>query len=304
MNAEERHAQDQVGTGQGLGGNGPASSPPGESGAPAEQRHGTRVPMHKPFTMVPLLPDGSPDWEQRAPATSRDLSASGIGLEFETPMELSSSSVVLLSQDAPGLPGAAGVEVCYQRHGVPDHLLLGGRFGGIGQDILEPANLTPVFRQESMEFALNLPEPVLRRWEEVGVLERRVVDRVLLCPRCQGLPTFRRGCRHCGSAFVTNDRLIHHFACAHVGFVGDFEVDGALVCPKCRTRQLVVGADFEHLTGPHRCLECQWSDTELEAVAQCLRCNLRFPGYQAHEQELRGYHVHRLDPLALLAAPQ
>ena len=98
-------------------------------------------------------------------------------------------------------------------------------------------------------------------------------------------------------------RLIHHFACAHVGPICDFETSEGLVCPKCRRRRLVVGSDFEYQAGASRCLDCHWSGSELEQVGQCLRCAFRFAGRQAQSLEMIGYHVHRLDPLAFIAAP-
>ena len=83
--------------------------------------------------------------------------------------------------------------------------------------------------------------------------------------------------------------------------VKEFDQGDELVCPKCRQRKLVIGADFEYLSGPYQCLDCNWSDTQLELVGQCQACELRFPIQQAVEEELIGYHVHRLDPLALVS---
>jgi hypothetical protein len=97
--------------------------------------------------------------------------------------------------------------------------------------------------------------------------------------------------------------MIHHFACAHVGPVADFETPQGLVCPKCRTRHIIVGADFEYLTGQYRCLDCGTSDTELEAIGHCLRCGLRFPGYQSAIHEIKAFHARRLDPLDLVSPP-
>ena len=62
-----------------------------------------------------------------------------------------------------------------------------------------------------------------------------------------------------GSVKVTNERLIHHFACAHVAPVSDFEKGGELVCPKCRMRRMIVASDFEYANGPYRCADCHRS---------------------------------------------
>ena len=42
-------------------------------------------------------------------------------------------------------------------------------------------------------------------------------------------------------------KLIHHFRCAHVGYADEFLEGEEIVCPKCRARGLIVGADFENL---------------------------------------------------------
>src|SRR5262249_16892230 len=89
-----------------------------------------------------------------------------------------------------------------------------------------------------------------------------------------------------------------------VGLAADFETHPELRCPKCRARRLVVGADFEYLVGPYRCLQCPWNGTELEQVGHCLRCGCRFPGRHGTVLELRGFHANRLDLLALLPAPR
>lgn len=254
-------------------------------------------------TAIPVLPDGFPDWERRASGAARDLSPGGIGLELDSPADMPAGSPVLLVlQDSPpGGPLCAGVEVRHTRRLGPGRLRVGSSFGGLAGEVVRPENLVPRFRPESMALVPGWPEPVLRKWADLGVLRADVVDRIQLCPACHGLPTFRRGCSGCGSARVTADRFIHHFTCAHVGPVGDFEAGEELVCPKCRTRRLVVGADYEYLTGVHHCADCHWGDAQLGPVAQCLRCGLRFPGDQAVEWELTGYHAHHLDPLALLA---
>jgi CheY-like chemotaxis protein len=155
--------------------------------------------------------------------------------------------------------------------------------------------ITPIFDPHELKFKCRLPAPLLRAWESNGRLQKVLLDRLQVCPQCRSLPTFRFGCSTCGSGCVTNDRMIHHFACAHVGEARDFDEDGELVCPKCRVRQLVVGADFEHLTGPYRCLECDWTAAELEHVAHCLGCGFRFPANQAVIEDLMGFQYQGVD---------
>ena len=160
--------------------------------------------------------------------------------------------------------------------------------------------IMPVFDPQTLKFGSGLPATVLRAWESDGSLRQVLLDRIQVCPQCRSLPTFRFGCSVCGSGCVTNDRMIHHFACAHVGPAADFDEDGELVCPKCRVRRLVVGADFEHLMGPYRCLDCDWSAAELEHVAHCLGCGYRFPANEAVIEDLVGFHAQPLGSLDVI----
>jgi len=153
--------------------------------------------------------------------------------------------------------------------------------------------LTPVFDPMTLKYHYGLPSSMLRAWQDDGTLNKVLIDRVQVCPKCGALPSFRFGCAACGSGCVTNDRLIHHYACAHVAPIDDFEQNDRLVCPKCRVKDLIVGADFEYLTGPYRCLDCNWSAAELEHVAHCLACQYRYPASESVIEDLVAYHSRR-----------
>lgn len=266
----------------------------------AERRQSPRFVLERPVIGMAVSPDGRPDQAGFMTGNTVDLSRGGVGVEFDNLERQSTRELLVGVKDADGQFQFAGVIVCNKGKLSRDRVRVGCQFGGKGQELLKADLLAPTFVPASMSFASHFPEDILKAWSEVGILKPALVDRVQMCPKCHGLPTFRPGCRQCGSADVGNDQLMHHFACAHVGLVGDFEMPAGLLCPKCRTNHLIVGSDFEYVTGPYRCRQCQWSDTELEQVAQCLRCGFRFPGHQAHLHDFRGYRANRLEPLALL----
>jgi hypothetical protein len=272
----------------------------GPTNSASDLRRFPRHILHQPLVGIPILPDGSPDWEHRRSGRSVNLSLGGMGVEFDCADGWNAGEMVVVIQGPASPLGCAGLEIRHTRRIASGGLEIGGQFGGLAQEILRSENLIPTFHAPSLQFSPGLPADMLERWEQIGVLSSYVYDRVQLCPECRGLPTFRQGCPRCGAARLTNERLIHHFACAHVGAMADFEADDELVCPKCRTRRLVVGADYEYMKGPYHCLECHWSDMELEPVGQCIRCGFRFPGYQAHVEELRAYRANQLDILAIL----
>jgi hypothetical protein len=249
------------------------------------------------------LTDGSPDWSHRAVGIPLYFTADGeLELHWENAPDLPTTALIAFLQQANGTRLVTGMEIGSIEDSKEARLRITGRIGGFANELFSPEKLTPTLDKETLTFELGFPEAMLDQWAAIGALEPVFVDKVHVCPKCKSLPTFRRGCPNCGAANLENDRLIHHFACAHVGLVSDFETNGTLVCPKCRVRHMVVAADFDYVKGPYRCLDCQWSNVEPEEVAQCLRCQFRFPAYQANTQELRGYRAHRLDPLAYLTA--
>jgi hypothetical protein len=267
-----------------------------------ERRFGARYEVDRGAILIPVLADGRPDWAAHARGICINVSPDGMGVSVPRGRYTSGQPMVVGVPGVDGTVGYAGLEVRFVADMASDRIHVGGRFGGIGEVLLHPESLAPRFQAEELRLAHPFPEAVLKHWEAIGVLTAATVDRMLVCPRCRALPTFRTGCGNCGSAAIDTDRLMHHFACAHVDFVEAFETAAGLVCPKCRTRHLIVGADFDYQQGEFSCGECHWAGTELEQVAQCLRCGLRFPGFQAVEEELRGYHAQRLVPLALREA--
>ncbi len=250
---------------------------PADLATSALLRQSPRITYQRAVLAIPVRPDGGPDWDNRLAGYTTDIGLEGLGLEFQRTVNLQTLGLVLSLSPAAGQgPVCCGVDVSNTQY-VHETCHLGTHFSGFAFDLLKPESLTPRLNARRWQFELAFPEAILDEWARVRVVEPVLWDRVQLCPRCQALPTFRRGCTACGSARLANDRLIHHFACAHVGLAEEFDKQGQLACPKCRTRSLIVGADYEYLTGPFRCQDCHWTGTEREQVAQCLRCELRFP---------------------------
>ena len=164
--------------------------------------------------------------------------------------------------------------------------------------------ITPSIHPSTFQYYFGLDVELLDYQAKMGHFKKMVLDTIFACPRCSAIPTVRLGCQCCGSGRVKSSRLIHHFACAHIGSLDDFEQDGTLICPKCRITDLVVGSDFEYMTGPSECPDCHWSGQELELICHCLGCSFRFPLNQAQLKDVVGYYVHRVDVLDQITAPQ
>ena len=268
----------------------------------AEQRNSSRYEICLPLTAIPVTAHDGPDIARTIYGYTTDVSDQGVRFEIPEPIQAVPKRWVLGVDDHQGTTRFATVVTRNIQRSPAGGRVIGTEFAPPARDLFAAHRLQPRFDPLATRVQMELSPDVLRDWVELGVLQQRFLDHILVCPECEGLPTWRRGCCHCGGSHVHCTQLIHHYACAHVAAVERFETDHGLVCPKCRSGNLVVGVDFEYQVGEFICQECGWSDARLEEIAQCLRCQLRFPGTQALEKQLFVYSVQRLDPLALIGA--
>ena len=154
--------------------------------------------------------------------------------------------------------------------------------------------VTPKFDPHLQRFTYGASEEQLAAWRNDESVTRIDLDRILVCPCCSGVPTFRMGCGCCGSAMTEPDTLIHHYACAYIGAEAEFRKGHELVCPKCRQKDLISGSDFETVLGGHMCADCHSRISQPELIGHCLSCQHRFPADQAVTIQLTAFHVHRV----------
>ncbi len=232
-----------------------------------------------------------------------EVSSRDIELEFQTSVRFPEDDHLVFGMDAlNGETQYAEINIDNFYRSSSGKVRVVGHSAGVVQDILNQPLHAPYLCPKTHTFRFAHPESLLRQLCGLGIVEEAFLDRVEVCPNCSGLPTFRPGCQHCGSPRTTLDRLIHHFACGYVGFVSEFEDAGRIICPKCRTKDLVVGADFEYIDGAHRCFDCAQHFEKPERIGHCLGCDFRFPAQQADLHDLMGFRPKRLDILAFSPA--
>lgn len=125
-----------------------------------------------------------------------------------------------------------------------------------------------------------------------GMAEEEVVNRLLVCPKCNAIPSLRLGCGNCGSIKVETDLLIHHYACGMVDFKKNFiinEENGTLTCHKCNKPRLVINIDYDVSHGLNRCLDCSWTGNSKKLIGECLSCQTNFLIDEAKEIEIKRY---------------
>ncbi|MEZ6031632.1 MAG: response regulator [Planctomycetaceae bacterium] len=158
--------------------------------------------------------------------------------------------------------------------------------------------VSPKFDPQSQRFTYDASASQLARWSEDPAVTKIVLDKILVCPCCEGVPTFRPGCGCCGSAMTEPEVLIHHYACAHIAAESQFRQGSDLVCPKCRQTNLVASSDFETVQGSLVCADCGAQSTQAELIGHCLCCQHRFPAAEAATMVLTAFHVHRVQEIS------
>ena len=126
-------------------------------------------------------------------------------------------------------------------------------------------------------------EDFLNRLHEVGILERRLYDKIVYCPECDSANiSVHYCCPYCKSFNIQKSSLIEHVKCGYMDVEGNFRKGNKLVCPKCHEelkkpdvdhRRAGIwcackdcGKSFDIPTTAHFCRDCHTNSTFEDAV--------------------------------------
>jgi hypothetical protein len=139
--------------------------------------------------------------------------------------------------------------------------------------------------------------------EQEGIFDSEYVDRIYLCPTCQGGHlTYREVCPKCSSSNSSTEDIIHHFPCANVGPLSDYtnEIDDQLDCPKCNKRLRHIGVDYDKPSVLHQCKACDHKFQDFNVKAKCLSCLTDNFVEQLKGREIRKYTLTKKGELAAI----
>lgn len=107
-----------------------------------------------------------------------------------------------------------------------------------------------------------------------GYLKTELVDKVIVCMACNSANVrIKKLCPECMSLRLRKEGLIEHFACGAVDRQAAFEnVNGDLVCPKCKAKLQLIGSDYRVLPPAYVCLACNVRSSEPLLVVKCDDC--------------------------------
>ena len=120
-------------------------------------------------------------------------------------------------------------------------------------------------------------ESFLNKLYEAGVLERRLYDKIIYCPKCGSANvSVHYCCPYCKSFNIQRSSLIEHVKCGYMDVEENFRKGDKLVCPKCHEELKKLDVDYRKAGVWCTCRDCGKSfDIPLTAHF-CRDCHTTF----------------------------
>jgi len=117
-------------------------------------------------------------------------------------------------------------------------------------------------------------EDFLNRLCEAGVLERRLYDKIIYCPKCGSANiSVHYCCPYCKSFNIQKSSLIEHIKCGYMDIEENFRKGKKLVCPKCREELGKPDVDYRKAGIWCTCKDCSKSFDIPDTAHFCRYCH-------------------------------
>jgi hypothetical protein len=95
---------------------------------------------------------------------------------------------------------------------------------------------------------------------ETSLLDKKIFDKILLCPKCSSSDiSFRYCCPFCKTFNIQKSSLVEHVKCGYMDLEGHFRKNGALFCPKCQEELKRIDVDYRKAGVWCSCNDCSKS---------------------------------------------
>jgi transcription elongation factor Elf1 len=130
----------------------------------------------------------------------------------------------------------------------------------------------------------------LEKLYEAGVLERKLYDKIIYCPKCGSANiSMHYTCPYCGSFNVLKSALIEHVKCGYMDVEDNFRKANKLVCPKCHEDLKKVDMDYRKAGIWCTCKECGKSFDIPVPKHFCRNCHTNFTFEDALIRDVYSY---------------
>ncbi|MDI6904892.1 MAG: hypothetical protein QMD13_05325 [Candidatus Bathyarchaeia archaeon] len=103
-------------------------------------------------------------------------------------------------------------------------------------------------------------EDFLDKLYEAGILERRLYDKIIYCPKCSSANvSVHYCCPYCKSFDIQKSSLIEHVKCGYMDVEDNFRKGKKLVCPKCHEELEKLDVDYRRAGIWCTCKDCDKS---------------------------------------------
>lgn len=135
-------------------------------------------------------------------------------------------------------------------------------------------------------------EIFLKKLHEAGVLERKLFDKTVACPKCSSTSvSIHYCCPYCKSFDIRKSSLIEHVKCGYMDVEENFHKAGKLICPKCNDELKRPDVDYRRAGIWCVCKDCGKSfDIPLTGLF-CRDCHTNFTFEDAVIKDIYSYHL-------------
>jgi transcription elongation factor Elf1 len=135
-------------------------------------------------------------------------------------------------------------------------------------------------------------EPFLNRLFEVGILKKRLYDKVIYCPNCGSANiSIHYRCPYCKSFDIQRSALVEHVKCGYMDVEENFKKGNKLICPKCHKELKKADVDYRKAGTWCTCKDCSKSfDIPLTAHF-CRDCHTNFTFEEALIKDVYAYSL-------------
>lgn len=117
-------------------------------------------------------------------------------------------------------------------------------------------------------------EPFLNKLYAAGILERKLYDKVIFCPKCNSANiSVRYSCPFCKSFNIQKSALIEHIKCGYMDVEENFLEGDRYVCPKCKEPLKKIDFDYRKAGIWCTCDECSKSFDIPVVINFCRNCH-------------------------------
>jgi len=117
----------------------------------------------------------------------------------------------------------------------------------------------------------------LKKLHDAGILERKLFDKIVICPKCNSASvSIHYCCPYCKSFDIQKSSLIEHVKCGYMDVEENFRKGGRLICPKCHEELKKLDADYRRAGIWCVCKDCGKSFDIPVTGLFCRDCHFNF----------------------------